>query len=64
MTRHILDHPRAEVATSRLPAFVAIERQMDDLHPATRALHRRPVSVPIKSASLRQFLRIARGRQV
>lgn len=63
MKRHILDHPRPEVVTNRLPAYLAIERQDGELHPATRALHSRPVTVPIKSAALTQFLRIERGKQ-
>lgn len=63
MSRHILDHSKSETENSRLRAYLKIEREQGDLHPATRALHSRSGDRAKDSASVAEFLRIERGHQ-
>lgn len=62
MSRHLADH-RAEPEGGREKHYFALDRRAagEGSHAAVRTLHKRP-ETRVKSARLRQFLRIARGR--
>ncbi len=65
MTRHIADKPRDRAEGARLaPYLAAARRDADGLHPATRALHRRPAGRDPANARAAAFLRIGRRREV
>ncbi len=63
MQRHLIDHPRVVDASSRLRAFLWIDRQ-SGLHPAVRSLYVRAQDHTETDARLRHFLRIERGHTV
>lgn len=61
MSRHIVDH-RKSPEGGRLKHFVELEKSHGEegSHPASRALHERPVERDT-SSKLRQYTRIERG---
>ena len=61
MSRHIVDH-RKSPEGGRLKNFVELEkaRGEEGTHPASKALHERPVERD-KSSKLREYTRIERG---
>lgn len=61
MTRHIIDHHKAQSA-SRTVNFLRIDREMagDQPHPASKALFTRPARRS-PAERLRQFARIEHG---
>lgn len=62
MSRHVADR-RAASEGGRLKHFVEVEKTHGEegSHPATKALHERPVKRD-NAARLREFARIERGR--
>ncbi|WP_376876273.1 hypothetical protein [Albirhodobacter sp. R86504] len=67
MSRHIMDQarpePNATHAGERLRCYVEIERR-SGMHPAIRALHKRPATRGTDPLRLEQFARIERGQLV
>ncbi len=61
MTKHIIDRQRIVSDTSRVKAYVALERQ-DSPHPASRKLMQRAVERHRADERVKAFLNIERGR--
>jgi hypothetical protein len=60
MTKHIIDRQRIVSDTSRVKAYVALERE-DTPHPASRTLMRRSAERHRAGERVKAFLNIERG---
>lgn len=63
MSKHIIDRQRIVSDTSRVKAYVALERR-DTPHPASRTLMQRTAERHRADERVKAFLNIERGRSV
>lgn len=62
MTRHIIDHSAPQAGGPRVKAYLEIDRRKG-VHPAVKALSKRPATRSEASRKITEYTRIERGRE-